>query len=751
MPPIFTRYRTSIETNIFLLPFRIAEALVVSQESCLNTSNGLQHLEDEGRCAEPSAVINGLKANASGLPDNSGTSDPALEENDRLTESNAPNPMESCTSSPSSGTTISVRTLSPKSPSTSPPLPESSPTSVQVLGRGNHTQPPQMQQGLLYSLLVGGDGGINHPRSPLQNLSPLLNPTRNGSPSLSNSTSKMSVSPAELLTDRQIDGEKLFPPASFSSSSSGSHHSNGAHESYDSHFNPPSYPRIAPPSSPNFRHRANSLGSKASNNRPYIRPHAASVGTSSDYYSSVKARLQNRRQMEASHLDHRLRTDVRYRGYSKSQENNSSSTISSETSLLNLSISNFQLTSNGSSGTSSPRTVQQSLSAQPRLVNAGPSVCSSFNSSGYCSAGAHRSPLLSSASADSGLDEPIDLTGCPFITFSNHKMNAAQTFPVEVARNGDSDLQTVQLAKKTARPVQARVTEWLRQATEFVALAVPVINKMKVLQPTSNGTNGHISDVDLWVTVLSKCWHRLLALSMAEHALDVVIVEDRSPFEEAVGALETDQLSLPWILLPDVQKYGVSAVSAKSRRPGRKFANNLLQLLSEIRQAGLNAHEFYLLRHVVLLTADEPAAISSLGLNVIRASRSMDVDANSGKLACMILKNSCDTSANVHNSAGANGQTNAVSFDLACLVCGLKQLGHLCPYRMANLFCTHLRSASSLSKPYLLELHKRFLTAQCELKSISMLQPVGENFSESRANDLPQDQASILEQLFDSS
>ncbi|VDQ12174.1 unnamed protein product [Trichobilharzia regenti] len=50
-----------------------------------------------------------------------------------------------------------------------------------------------------------------------------------------------------------------------------------------------------------------------------------------------------------------------------------------------------------------------------------------------------------------------------------------------------------------------------------------------------------------------------------------------------------------------------------------------------------------------------------------------------------------------------------VTFDLACLACGLKALRAMCPYRIASLFCSHLRNSSILNQAFILEMHMKYL------------------------------------------
>lgn len=262
-----------------------------------------------------------------------------------------------------------------------------------------------------------------------------------------------------------------------------------------------------------------------------------------------------------------------------------------------------------------------SIFSQPNsfmLFNTTISSSAQNSSTGYGSTSdLHSSSLTSSNSLYLDSDEPIDLTGHVLEASPPQSQTPAQSVTVyqpsiSIAQNVFKDCNEmcpyVQLAKKTARPVQARITEWLKQIVEFVALSTPLVNTLKPKKRydwnESNGSLSNRQSIDDWLSLLARCWYKLLALSMVENALDLVVVEDKSNYDEKNSRFETNfnQLGIPWSLLPDVQSGGLKAAYLKNRRPDRKFANELLQFLFEIRQAGLTSQEFYLLKHVILLT-----------------------------------------------------------------------------------------------------------------------------------------------------
>lgn len=203
------------------------------------------------------------------------------------------------------------------------------------------------------------------------------------------------------------------------------------------------------------------------------------------------------------------------------------------------------------------QTVSSTSSTEAPCFNSTPSILSALISS-PCS---DWSPGLSSASTDSGLDEPLDLTGGLPPT-------------AEHLKRSNTSNPAVQLAKKTARPVQARISEWLRQAAEFV------LSSSQVVTPGQ----------DMWLAMFRTTWHRLLAISMAEHSLDVVVVENTHSEEHQVA----EQI-LPWLMPPSI-------LDASQRLPDHQFAGQLLHCLTELRAQQLSKEEFSMLRHVILLT-----------------------------------------------------------------------------------------------------------------------------------------------------
>ncbi|KAF6775532.1 hypothetical protein AHF37_05228 [Paragonimus kellicotti] len=780
---------------MFLL--RIAEALVASQESHLQSSVASQ-LSTEGAIE--------MKAPAttfcSVLSGEQAVNEPMLEGSEKLSRIRLSCSLECSTPSPRSVTTISARTLSPNSSSASPHLAMHSPTSSVTNSSPTHCRVTgQLHQGLLYNLLVNSETSRSQSRSPLPCTSPLLTPVGSSSPAQTPSSLKMMTESNDaMVEDVRVGSTGTVEIGTAVSNTLVSWPSlTSKLKDIVTHSDPRSQQppvsnaaRLATVHS-NSRHRANSFGCKTSISRPYSRPHAASVGAASDLYPAIKLKLQSCRQSQVAEKDPsilRSRLSLRYRTISKSQENTFNPNGSADAGLHCLSVSQSQLTSQQSSCLSSPRILHQTQSAQARLMTSSglaPPVCTSYNSSGYCSAGATHSPIPSSQSADSGLDEPVDLTSGLLPNLVGQQQ-PPRSLPSAVMMTTFSDLTKpittsciesphwVQLAKKTARPVQARITEWLRQVTEFVALSAPLISTMKLGQfPVSvsprstylrrNELNGHGPDRDMefWLSLLAGCWHRLLALSMVENALDLVVVEDKSTHVLPVaGGADMDQCSIPWLLFFGKNGLELDAVRlAETSRPDRQFATGLAQLMSELRQAALSPQEFYLLRHVVLLTAQEPSAIPTLGLNVIRASRCIQARSESPptvKVTSCLWQNgsgnglSTDCITNTTSSPDKRQSTNLVPFDLACLVSGLKALSTLCPYGMANLFCTHLRTGSpSLNRTFLLELHARFGNAMSELNGARPPVTTIVGLDEVCSDEAAQNGTSILEQLFDNS
>ncbi|CAH8453918.1 unnamed protein product [Heterobilharzia americana] len=638
---------------MFLL--RIAEALVTSEESHLALSNayGKETVECEQRIHKFEERLSPESDRLLSSPqptDATLTSQPVLEGSEKLSRICLNSSVDSSIHSPASFTTTSAQCINSSRTS---PYPPASSNPVQFID--NHPS-KQVHQGLLYNLLISKENSSQNSVT-----------SKN---SLSTSPGQSLVENNEKSSDLRIDSPLSNSPV-LSSSFVTPHHMNTSNHCV-SVKNSTVYC--------NLRHRANSFGCKLPNSRPYTRPHASSVGAASDFYPNLKARVQHRRHLEGAISDSifsKPKGTLYHRALSKSHENAMNS--------------------------SHIDTRSQSLSAiLPQRVW--------FN-------GLQQSPQTSSLSNDSGSEEPIDLTGYSMVLSpSITSFSLPSTIPgVFDKQNGNCPY--VQLAKKTARPVQARITEWLRQITEFVALSTPLVSTLKPKLWTLNGLSKQVhclnkkNDSFPWLSLLGQCWQKLLALSMVEHSLDVVVVEDKSQYEEDKKYQNPIQLEIPWSLLPDIQKCGVT----RNRRPDRKFANELLQSLSEIRQAGLSAQEFYLLRHVILLTVDEPDTLPTLGLNVIRASRCMDTNRNDQSNAVAnLLKDGTQVPI-----LSRDNVPPTVTFDLACLASGLKGLQVMCPYRIANLFCGHLRSTSILNQTFILDMHLKYLSALKDLHTLS--------------------------------
>ncbi|CAH8462428.1 unnamed protein product [Schistosoma haematobium] len=681
---------------MFLL--RIAEALVTSEESHMALSNASENETAEckqnfHKFSEEQSPEDNRSLSSPHIPDATLSNQPVFEGSEKLSRIRLSSSGDSSIPSPLSFPTKFI----PSRNSEINPYPSASLNPVNV----NSIHPSkQVHQGLLYNLLISKET------------------------SSQNSTSKtsVSISPGQSLmeTNGNMSDVRTDKPLSDSTVFMDSHNA-------DTNIYPSSVKSSTVYS--NFRHRANSLGCKLSNNRPYTRPHASSFGAASDFYPSLKARLQHRRQMEGSTPDSvfsKPKYTLYHRALSKSHEN---AMNVSHIDIRSHSLSAIlpQKSSLSSSGVSSPRVPPQIFPVYSRMLAPSPTITS--QSSGYSSAGLQKSPHTSSLSNDSGSDEPIDLTGhsVPISLITN-------TFSLPTITPGVNNIQNgnfpyVQLAKKTARPVQARITEWLRQITEFVALSTPLVSTLKPKLWTLNDLSKqehHLNDKNVafpWLSLLAQCWQKLLALSMVENSLDVVVVEDKSPYEENHQYQDPMNLEIPWSLLLDIQRHG----ETKNRRPDRKFSNELLQFLSEIRQAGLSAQEFYLLRHVVLLTVDEPDTLPTLGLNVIRASRCMNNSNNNSSKTdqsnCVANLLKDGTQASILPS---EGEPPTVTFDLACLACGLKALRSMCPYRIASLFCSHLRNSSILNQTFILEMHIKYLLALKDLQTLSSSQITAE-------------------------
>lgn len=688
----------------FLL-ISIAEAMVASQESFLNS---------------PAHVKSNRDYNSSGAIDSVGDATTALNEplmdgSEKLARIRLACSRDSSTPSPSSITTVSVRTHSPHSSNPSPPTSVISPIIVDRSTTSPSGCPPQPVVGgggLLYNLLVGCEIGSTAGLcgSPFRTMS---TPTRNsyytpsGSGTLRRSHTQMSFG-VDCARDNEIANGPIVDPdrpakrmeigsrlvaaltASELSDVNGIGVSNGKADSARSKFRDPQFrlshrqqqkqqqqqEKQQQQSPLNHRIRANSLGAhKLSQLKTHTRVHPINVlsnGDSSDSSAHhLKSRLNhsnhhnfsvtttstvntttinttksssNNNTLSLDHSHNQVYQHSVYRGHldnSITWENNgklggqyrSFSTTPHNSSDVNLLTRSHSLNVQNNAIPSTiihktkrllplplPVAVIMSSAVQSNLSSHPPSplVSKSNISSGYNSVPFSQSPLTS-LSADSGLDEPVDLTGqgtavgmTAAAAFAHNNGLTKSTAFYARLPSGDA-LQLVQLAKKTARPVQARVTEWMRQVTEFVALSAPVLRTMD-LGPISrhirsgNGRSRDLIDMDVWLDLLTKCWHRLLALSMVENAIDLVVVEhtlsDELIAAESRQAVHLNQTGLPWILLPEVkQNNGLGILlTDRSRYPDRRFANAFMQFLSEIRQASLSAQEFYLLRHVILLT-----------------------------------------------------------------------------------------------------------------------------------------------------
>lgn len=178
-------------------------------------------------------------------------------------------------------------------------------------------------------------------------------------------------------------------------------------------------------------------------------------------------------------------------------------------------------------------------------TNSNPSILSALISS---SPGAMPSPVISSPS-DSGVDEPLDLTG--------------RRIPAT---------SVMQLAKKTARPLQSRVTELMKQAVDFAL-------KYKTTFCS-------------WLVAFRNCWHRLVLLGMAENALEFVVVRSTHTSEYLFG--EGEQI-MPW-LLPSAQH--------RVWAPTQEFSEQITAFIRYLGQQGLSSEEYAMLRHAILLTGE---------------------------------------------------------------------------------------------------------------------------------------------------
>ncbi|VDP86678.1 unnamed protein product [Echinostoma caproni] len=501
---------------------------------------------------------------------NSGLSEPMLEGSEKLARIRLACSRDSSTPSPSSVTTVSVRTQSPGSSNPSPRVSVTSPTPTDGRDTSPSGCPPAPAHGgLLYSLLVGSEIGSSSGLccSPLRTMS---TPTRASSGTssipggLRRSHTQMSLDIDDTVNE-DVESDPIMD------------------------IDRPSK-RLETGSRLAAVLTASEMG--ALNGTTLANGHNTSISPS---------KLCEQQKFHHLHTSHPV----------------SGSSLQTARALrlpTSTSIGAAGLTVSTTTTTTTTKTLQSNLSlthgplVPPIIIQP---ILSSNQSSGYNSAAFNPSPLTS-LSTDSGLDEPVDLTG-----HGSVQTNGLAQLALHSLRPPDTNdsLQLVQLAKKTARPVQARVSEWMRQVAEFVALSAPVLQTMD-FGPINrnvragNGRSRGLVDMDMWLGLLAKCWHRLLALSMVENALDLVVVEHTLSNEliaaEARQAAQLDQIGLPWILLPEVRQAGgmQMILADRTRRPDRKFANAFMQFLSEIRQASLSAQEFYLLRHVILLTGE---------------------------------------------------------------------------------------------------------------------------------------------------
>lgn len=723
--------------TMFIL--RMAEALVTSQELWLNAS--LSSRPQTGEATANGLVLNGTtqthpKPACPNQADDATLQEPMPEDSEQLSRNKLScSTAEGSAPSPNSATTISVRTISPNSVGTSPQLPLSSPTLTNF-----HDSPIQLKtEGLLYSLLVNSESTSNQStRSPISCTSPLLTtPVWNNSPPRTPSGSKGTSESSDSMAEHpHLPVNEVKEPRCTQRPTSLVTWPQQASASPDP---------IVLNNGQNHPHseESNVLGAIGCNPnrrgaRSHTRPHAASMSASSDSHLALRTRLQHRRQPDGPLCDvlhHKAKMSTRNRSISKSQEHPLGFSMSTNRDSVRVHAETESRTSCQHSSTvlSSPRATHHTQSAQARLTNTSessvPVLPQSQRSSGYCSA---TSQISSSLSTDSGLDKPVDLTRLQAPTPSHMEQDDSS---IQVSCRPLVSRQLVQLAKKTASPVQARVTEWLRQGAEFVATSAPVIYRMKeeyfmrCITGADAATNSRLPlhssldsyGMESWVSLLAGCWHRLLALSMVEHALDLVVVEDNSTYpvnqimQSDRGA---DQMGLPWLLFAETMN------ADPTTRPDRQFANGLTQFMSEIRQATLSAQEFYLLRHVILLTTDEPETIPTIGLNVIRASRhaAQPTETEQGFGVAPNTDSPCQSRlpsvSAAESTTDRSNSATALTFDLACLVSGLKALSDLCPYKVANLFCAHLRHGSNLNRQFLSELHNRYVGGILQLDAV---------------------------------
>ncbi|KAL3318654.1 hypothetical protein Ciccas_002683 [Cichlidogyrus casuarinus] len=175
--------------------------------------------------------------------------------------------------------------------------------------------------------------------------------------------------------------------------------------------------------------------------------------------------------------------------------------------------------------------------------------------------------------------------------------NAMPGRSVEQTSTVDASSAFVKLAKKNAQPVQARVSDWIKQAAIFVA------------STRESVTDSHPDD---WLPILQATWHRLLATYMAEYSLDAVIVDAKDDEQQGPGLmgrleslLETPNGSRPLVGGPSIALLVMGPdVANTSMRPTRRFAETLFACLKDICHSNLSKDEYNLVRHAIILTCE---------------------------------------------------------------------------------------------------------------------------------------------------
>ncbi|BHF72912.1 hypothetical protein SprV_0401598300 [Sparganum proliferum] len=311
------------------------------------------------------------------------------------------------------------------------------------------------------------------------------------------------------------------------------------------------------------------------------------------------------------------------------------------------------------------------------------------------------SPGVSSASTDSGLDEPLDLTGSALSykfrpnlpTIIHSSLNTSS--PAKTAQQQASTL--VQLAKKTARPVQARVTEWLRLALEFVLSSVSSLTV--------------INGVESWLPLFRATWHCLLVISMAEHALEVVVVERTNHnVGDSAHPPPWGEKILRRLLLSDRELVPEAADQA--------FADAVIQCLSDLRSEQLMPEEFTLLRRATLMAAGQPSVLPAIALKLIRNARSPSSTLSADPMQVGEQKEViCD------RSGDTGPQAVLPEGSLTNLKRGLVGLAALSPQKMASLFCTHLSGEPSIRSilPPALFNQLSHLVSPCPVQEVAIM------------------------------